>query len=231
MRTPVLLAVILGLPVQSAPLVQPEQFAVATRTLRPPKIDGNLSDPVWAQAVPFTDFTQQDPDEGQKPSQKTEVRILYDDRAIYFGIRCFDSDPPTIVANLTRRDRDTFSDTIWLDIDTRGDHRSAFHFEVNAAGVQRDGIRTGDRPDLGAIDWEWDAIWQSAVQRDSQGWTAEIAIPLSELRYESGLPVTWRMEIRRFIGRRSETDQWIFIPLLEFSEMFKYGPLVGFSEL
>ena len=207
------------------------QEAVATRTSQPPVIDGDLSDPVWSRAIPFADFTQQVPDEGQPPSQRTEVRILYDDRAIYFGIRCFDSDPPTIVANLTRRDRDTFSDTIWLDIDTRGDHRSAFHFEVNAAGVQRDGIRTGDRPDLGAIDWEWDAIWQSAVQRDSQGWTAELAIPLSELRYESGHPVTWRMEIRRFIGRRSETDQWIFIPLLEFSEMFKYGPLVGFSEL
>jgi len=87
MRTPVLLAMILALPMQSAASASPEQVAVATRTPRPPKIDGNLSDPVWAQAVPFTDFTQQDPDEGQKPSQKTEVRILYDDRAIYFAIR------------------------------------------------------------------------------------------------------------------------------------------------
>ncbi len=205
--------------------------AQATRTNQPPVIDGDLSDPVWSQAIPFDDFTQQIPDEGKPPSQRTEVRILYDHRAIYFGIRCFDSDPATIVANLTRRDRDTFSDTIWLDIDTRGDHRSAFHFEVNAAGVQRDGIRTGDRPDLGAIDWQWDALWESAVQRDSKGWTAEIAIPLSELRYESGGPVTWRMEIRRFNGRRSEMDQWIFIPLLEFSEMFKYGPMVGLNEL
>ena len=134
MRTPVLLAVILGLPVQSGALVSPELVAVATRTSRPPKIDGNLGDPVWAQAVSFTDFTQQDPDEGEKPSQKTEVRILYDDHAIYFGIRCFDTDPETIVATSTRPDRDAYSDAIWLDLDTRGDGRSAWHFEVSAAG-------------------------------------------------------------------------------------------------
>src|SRR5713226_1022575 len=124
-------------------LVAP-QVAVATRTSQSPTIDGNLSDPVWAQAVPITDFTQQAPDEGEKPSQRTEVRILYDDQAIYFGIRCFDTDPKTIVANMTRRDRDSFSDAIWLDIDTHGDHQSAYHFELSAAGVQRDGIRTGD---------------------------------------------------------------------------------------
>lgn len=207
------------------------QQAVATRTRQPPVIDGDLSDPVWGQAAPFDDFTQQIPDEGKPPSQRTEVRILYDDRAVYFGIRCFDTDPTTLVANLTRRDRDSYSDTLWLDIDTRGDHRSAFHFELNAAGVQRDGIRTGDVPELGGVDWNWDAIWQSAVRRDSEGWAAEIAIPLAELRYQSGRPVTWRMEIRRFIARRSETDQWIFIPRMDFSEMFKYGPLVGLTEL
>src|SRR6516225_9122686 len=193
MRIPVLLAMILALPVQSAALVSPEQVAVATRTSRPPKIDGNLSDPVWPQGVPFTDFTQQSPDEGEKPSQKTEVRILYDDHAIYFGIRCFDSDPKTIAASKTRRDRDSFSDAIWLDLDTRGDGRSAWHFEVSAAGVQRDGIRTGDDPDS-AINWDWDATWASAVRRDSEGWMAEIAIPLSQLRYNAASNVAWRME-------------------------------------
>lgn len=205
--------------------------AVATRTSQSPVIDGDLSDAAWAQAVPFDDFRQQIPDEGKAPSQRTEVRILYDDRAVYFGIQCFDTDPGTIVANLTRRDRDSFSDTIWLDIDTRGDHRSAFHFEVNAAGVQRDGIRIGDVPELGGIDWNWDAIWQSSVRRDAKGWTVEIAFPLTELRYQSGTVATWRMEIRRFIACRSEMDQWVYIPRMQFSEMFKYGPVVGFSDL
>src|SRR5215813_12499729 len=121
MRTPVLLVMMLGLPVQSAALAPPEQIAVATRALRPPKIDGILSDPVWAQAVPFSDFTQQSPDEGEKPTQRTEVRILYDNQAIYFGIRCFDTDPKAIVATSTRRDRDAFADAIWLDLDTHGD--------------------------------------------------------------------------------------------------------------
>jgi hypothetical protein len=230
MRDCPLLALILTLSMVSAAFASLDQVAVATRTPQAPAIDGNLSDPVWAQAVPITDFTQQYPDEGEKPSQKTEVRILYDDRAIYFGIRCFDTDPATIVAKLTRRDRDSFSDNIWLDIDTRGDHRSAWHFEVSAAGVQRDGIRTGDDPDS-AIDWDWDATWDSAVRRDSQGWTAEIAIPLAQLRYEATHTPAWRMEIRRFIARRSEMDQWIFIPRLESSEMLKYGPVTGLSDL
>jgi hypothetical protein len=230
MRTLVLLAVILALPRQSAALVLPEQVAVATRTPRPPKIDGNLSDPVWAQAVPFTDFTQQSPDEGEKPSQKTEVRILYDNQGIYFGIRCFDSDPKTIVASKTRRDRDSFSDAVWLDLDTRGDGRSAWHFEVSAAGVQRDGIRTGDDPD-NAINWDWDATWDSAVRRDSEGWTAEIAISLAQLRYKAASNVAWRMEIRRFIARRSEIDQWIYISRLDYGEMLRYGRLVGLSDL
>ncbi len=131
---------------------------------------------------------------------------------------------------MTRRDRDSFSDAIWLDIDSRGDHKSAWHFEVSAAGVQRDGIRTGDDPDLG-IDWDWDATWDSAVRLDSQGWTAEIAIPLAQLRYKAASNVPWRLEIRRFIARRSELDQWIFISRLEFGEMLRYGPLVGLSDL
>jgi hypothetical protein len=207
------------------------QVAVATRTSVAPRIDGDLSDAVWAQAVPLTDFTQQLPDEGQPPTQPTEVRILYDDKAIYFSFRCFDSNPKTVVANLTRRDRDSFSDNVWLDIDTYGDHQSAYHFELSAAGVQRDGIRTGDIPELGAIDFEWDAVWLSATQRNADGWTAEIAIPLTELRYRAFETVIWRMEIRRFIALRSEMDQWIFIRRTQFSEMLKYGPLVGLSQL
>src|SRR6516225_5684580 len=233
MGTPVLLVMILGLPVQSAALAPPEQVAVATRTPRPPKIDGNLSDPVWGRAVPFSDFTQQQPDEGEKPSQKTEVRILYDDHAIYFGIRCFDTDPKTIVATSTRRDRDAFADAIWLDLDTRGDSRSAWHFELGAGGVQRDGIRTGDDrddPNNPGINWDWDATWDSAVRRDSEGWTAEIAIPLAQVRYKAA-NVPWRMEIRRFIARRSEIDQWIYISRLDYGEMLRYGRLVGLSDL
>ncbi len=204
LAVPILLA---ALSADALAFISQEKVAVATRTRQPPTIDGDLSDPVWAQTVPIEDFTQQSPDEGHPPSQRTEVRILYDDQAIYFGIRCFDRYPAAIVAKLTRRDRDSFSDNISLDLDTRGDHRSAWHFEVSAAGVQRDGIRTGDDPDAGGIDWEWDATWQSAAGRDSRGWTVEIAIPLAELRYEAASTVPWRMQIRRFIARRSETDQ------------------------
>src|SRR5713101_7298079 len=231
MRHLVLPLLLLAVPAGVIAANSQEKVAIATRTRQPPQIDGDLSDPVWAQTVSIGDFSQQSPDEGEPPTQRTEVRILYDDLAIYFGIRCFDTDPAAIVAKLTRRDRDSFSDNIWLDLDTGGDHRSAWHFEVSASGVQRDGIRTGDDPESGGIAWEWDATWQSAVGRDAQGWTVEIAIPLAELRYEAASTVSWRMQIRRFIARRSETDQWIFISRLEFGEMLKYGPIVGLLDL
>ena len=224
------LALLLFLAVRSAALAADQQLAVATRTSQPPTIDGDLSDPVWTQAIPIAEFTQQSPDERQPPSQRTEVRILYDDRAIYFAFRCFDTDPKSVVANMTRRDRDSFSDAIGLDLDTAGDHRSAWHFEVSAAGVQRDGVRTGDDPDAN-INWDWDARWDSAARRDSVGWAVEIAIPLGELRYKPANAHEFRMEIRRFNARRSEIDQWIYIPRLESGEMLRYGRLVGLSDL
>src|SRR5262245_46871510 len=114
----------------------------AVRTPRPPEIDGTLAPREWDAAPPFEDWTQQLPAEGAPPTEGSALRVRYDDRALYLAFRLLDRSPRDIVARLTRRDRDVGSDSVLLDLDSRGDRQSAFHFEVSAAGVQRDAIRT-----------------------------------------------------------------------------------------
>ena len=139
----------------------PVPAARVTRVSEPPKIDGLATDPAWGGIRPLSPFTQQTPDEGAPPSQMTTVRIAYDDSALYFLVRAEDSAGRAgIVANLTRRDRDAASDAIIIDLDTRGTHTGAFHFEVSAAGVQRDALRTGDD----SLNFDWDTVWNAAVR-------------------------------------------------------------------
>jgi len=114
-------------------------FAVAVRALPTgPTIDGVLDDQVWQSATPFSDFTQRDPNEGDPPTEETEVRVLYTDAALYVAIRAWDSRPDEIAAQLTRRDIESPSDWIGIAIDSYRDRRTAFVFLVNPAGVKRD---------------------------------------------------------------------------------------------
>src|SRR4051794_39413489 len=112
--------------------------AHAERVESAPLIDGDLSDVAWLQAKPIGGFTQRWPDEAAVPTGRTDVRVVYDEHALYFAFHCLDPDPAAVVERLTRRDYDAQSDAVILDLDTRGDHQRAFHFEVSAAGVQRD---------------------------------------------------------------------------------------------
>src|SRR5215468_12795594 len=171
----------------------------AIRTAERPVIDGRLDDAAWERARAETGFVQNFPDEGRPPSEPTELRVLYDDDAIYVGIRCFDSHPDRIVGRLTRRDRDVDGDKVTIDVSSKNDKVSAYHFQVNAAGVQLDGIRFNDT-DLGT---DWDGRWYSATARDAQGWTAEIAIPLVTLRYQGDVS-SFGFQVRRYLQRRGE---------------------------
>jgi hypothetical protein len=204
----------------------PRPVAHATFVTAAPVIDGDVTDAVWLAAHSVSGFVQQWPDEDRPPSGTTDVRIVYDSHALYFAFRCRDSDPGSVVGRLTRRDSDTNSDAVIIDLDTRGDAQRAFHFEVSAAGVQRDAIRTGDS----AVSYDWDAVWQSAVRRTPDGWTAEIAIPFSVLRYEDPAHRRWHLQLRRYVSRRNETDQWAFIPLDVQGEMLHYGWLDGLDK-
>ena len=190
----------------------------AVRTPERPVIDGKLDDPAWRRAIPSDAFTQHFPDEGAPPSERTEVRILYDDDALYIGIDCEQVHAP-VVKRLMRRDTQLPSDGVWLDIDSRRDGLTAFHFSVNAAGVLGDAIHFND------LDYssDWDAVWEGKAADTPRGYSVEIRIPLYVLRFDA-LPLQdWGLEVRRFIEARQETDDWAFIPRSAGS----YVPMLG----
>ncbi|HEX4574356.1 MAG TPA: carbohydrate binding family 9 domain-containing protein, partial [Gemmatimonadales bacterium] len=138
--------------------------AIAVRVDRPPVIDGRLDDPAWALAPPVTQFRQTDPEEGKPVSESTEVRIVYDAAAIYIGARMYDRAPQKIVARLGRRDAATQSDDFRVLFDSYHDHRTAFRFVVNPAGVKGD-VFFGD--DGNYADDSWDPVWEVATTVDS----------------------------------------------------------------
>jgi hypothetical protein len=183
---------------------------LAARAEAPPVLDGRLDDPVWAAAVAVTNFTQVLPNEGDAPSERTEVRFAFDARHLYVGIRCFDREPDRIVARELQRD--AFGDdarpfptddqvTLVLDPFRRG--REGFLFGVNPLGAQADGrienvSRT--RP-------EWDGLWDARATRDEHGWTAELVIPFSTLSFDPR-GEAWGVNVERVIRRRDETVRW-----------------------
>jgi hypothetical protein len=171
------------------------------------RIDGRLDEAAWQQAQPATGFTQSYPQAGAAPTERTEARVLYDDEAVYVGVRMLDEHADSIAAPLARRDATgLYSDFVHVMIDSRHDRRSGFRFTVNPRGVQRDVYHFDDQNEDGS----WDAVWTVATQIDSAGWTAEYRIPLSQLRFggEAGDVRTWGFQVMRDVARRGERASW-----------------------
>ncbi len=184
-------------------------------------LDGKLDESAWAAAPMTNVFAQVDPLEGQPASQKTEVRVVYDDDALYVGARLHDSG--RITARLGRRDM-PLGDSDWFGvmIDSYHDHRTAFGFDVNPAGVRRDEVKTIDEDDN-----SWDPVWDAATARDSAGWVAEYRIPFSQLRFGSAADQVWGIQFERVIGRNHEYDVSTFVPKRERGGVPRYGHLSG----
>ncbi|MEN8221828.1 MAG: DUF5916 domain-containing protein [Acidobacteriota bacterium] len=169
-------------------------------------IDGKLDEPVWRSAETAGDFVQFQPVKGEKASFKTEVKILYSDELIYFGIKCFDSEPEKIISRISKRDAGlTEDDSIAIALDTFFDGRTAYFFFTNAIGSQMDG-RLSDNGRT--TDTTWDEKWFSAAQKTSTGWNAEIGIPLSILKFKPGKDMKWGLGIARYVPRLLEKDTW-----------------------
>lgn len=197
----------------------------AVRTTATIRIDGHLNEAAWA-AAPVTDnFTQIDPEEGKPASEPTEVRVLYDNDALYVGVRLRDTGQ--IIGRLGRRDM-PLGDSDWFGmmIDSYHDHRTAFGFDVNPAGVKRDEATTIDVDDN-----SWDAVWDAATSVDSAGWTVEYRIPFSQLRFSGADVQTWGVQFERIIGRRHEYAVSTFIPKRDVGGVPEYGHLDGLSHL
>ncbi|HEX6912390.1 MAG TPA: DUF5916 domain-containing protein [Longimicrobium sp.] len=201
--------------------------AQAVRTQQPPQIDGVLDDAAWQQAQPLTDFVQRAPNPGAPATLPSEARILYDDGAVYVGIRMRDPSPDSMVAPLGRRDlAGISSEWAHVMIDSYNDRRTAFRFSVNPRGVQKDAFHSNDtNEDLG-----WDAVWESAARVDSAGWSVEYRIPLSQLRYSGTAgEQTWGIQVTREIARRSEIADWSQIHPDRNGFVSQFGQVGGLS--
>ncbi|MCH8293930.1 carbohydrate binding family 9 domain-containing protein [Candidatus Poribacteria bacterium] len=183
-----------------------ELQAEAYRTFQSIEIDGELSEPDWQNAKPIGHFVQYEPDEGKPATQPTEVRILYNDKHIYFGITCFDTDLSKLVANEMRRDAGLYdNDNVFVLLDTYNDRRSGFFFRVNPLGAMEDAAVT-DNGD--SQNEDWDAVWNCRTQINHDNWTAEIAIPFSQLRFNRSDDMTWGLNVGRTIRRNQEEGTW-----------------------
>lgn len=174
------------------------------RTEHPPRIDGVLNEGEWDNAAVITNFTQVDPDEGASPTERTEVRLLYDDNNLYVLFRCFDSDPIGILARELQRDTDlSGSDRVSFVIDTFNDDRNGFFFQTNPAGARRDALVEEQRN----LRFDWDGVWYERSGVDDEGWVAEFRIPFKTLSFDPR-NTTWGFNASRFIRRRNEDIRW-----------------------
>src|SRR4051812_47841599 len=205
----------------------PRPVARATMRQGEISIDGKIDEAAWAAATPITELTQATPDEGKPPSQKTELRILYDASALYVAARMYDSlGARGIRSALARRDQvmngdnNLTSDRIALVFDTFRDKNSRNWFELNPHGVKGD-HQNGDPT--------YDPVWEGATRIDSLGWTAEFRIPFSQLRFSREQNQVWGMQIWREINRRNEQDMWAFWRSNEAGGPAYFGTLEGMT--
>ncbi len=194
---------------------------VATRASGQIGVDGRLDEPAWRGARVFTGFVELYPDEGATPSERTEVRFLYDDDQLYVGIVCHDSEPGRISRAMGRRDHVPPSDAVAVAIDSARDHRTGYYFILNAAGVQEDRLL---HDDTGETD-EWDAVWDGAAALLADGWSAELAIPLRILRFEPADPLVFGVYVQRKIARTHAILASRLIPLGAGAFVSQFGEL------
>jgi hypothetical protein len=169
-------------------------------------LDGRLDESAWAASAPATAFRQSEPNEGQPATQPTEVRILFDDVALYIGARMHDSlGARGVRAYLTRRDQQSDGDYLEIIFDTFHDHTGRTIFQINPAGVKTDAGQAASNADP-----SWDPIWEAATAIDSLGWTAEMRIPFAQLRFSRDTAQTWGMQVERYVDRLKESSMWSF---------------------
>tara|TARA_R100001143_G_C3360727_1_gene135362 strand:- start:6579 stop:9338 length:2760 start_codon:yes stop_codon:yes gene_type:complete len=194
------------------------------------QLDGILDEEIWMQAPVATGFTQRVPHDGQPATEKTEARIIYTEDAIYIGARAYDSSSDSVAATLFRRDGTAYSDWFYVTIDSYKDNRTGFSFAVNPKGVRKDILLYDDTNE----DIRWDAVWQAATTIDEEGWTVEMRIPLSQLRFsppEDGTVTEWGINFQRRIARNEEISFWAPTPQNESGMVSRFGRLEGIKDL
>src|SRR4051812_6490550 len=202
--------------------------AAATRiaATAAPVIDGDLADAIWEKAQSFDAFYQVNPDLGRPASERTVVRILYDENALYIAVHAYDSEPDKIVANLKGRDvRMPNDDNIRIILDPTASGANGYNFEINPNGAYTDALIQNNS----TFNVNWNAIWSVGARRTADGWTAEAAIPFRSMSYDPDAPA-WNFNIQRTIRRKNEEVRWSNVSRnyrnIEFSNV---GQLTGFT--
>jgi hypothetical protein len=190
-------------------------------------IDGRLDEAAWSDAPKHSGFVQRFPKDANPPSAETRFAILYDDEAVFVGVWADDPRPDLIRALLTRRDVDSTADAVTVAFDSYHDRRTAYAFQLNAAGVQRDMLMFDDV----STDDTWDAVWTGNVAVTDSGWTAEYRIPLSQLRFADTESQEWGFQLLRLIGRTGEQDSWSPWPRSTPQVVSKFGVVEGIDHL
>jgi hypothetical protein len=191
-----------------------------------PKIDGVLDDEIWTQGAWQGDFTQQQPYGGANGSESTFVKVLYDKSNLYVAIICQDDEPEKIRDFFDRRDA-LSGDMTGIAIDSYHDNRTAFEFNLSAAGQKMDLKHMGDYK----WDFNWDAVWDGATALNDSGWVAEMRIPFSQIRYANEEEHIWGMHVWRWIDRKKEEDQWQYIPLEAPAMVYLFGEMKGVKNI
>ena len=205
--------------------------ATAHRTYQSIEIDGELTESEWQKAIPIRQFIQFEPDAGAPLTESTEVRILYDDKHIYFGFVCSEPERSKIIANKMRRDEMLWdNDNVFVLLDTYNDRRSGFFFRVNPLGARED-IALMDSGD--SRNENWNAVWNARSKINDTNWTTEIAIPFSQLRFKDEETLTWGLNLGRTIQKNQEEGTWSPVPAA-YTYLARYrttdlGTLTGLS--
>jgi hypothetical protein len=206
----------------------PAKRVYVTRRVNPhaPVVDGKIDEPAWEKVDWAGGFSQHEPDENQPPTEPTSFKILYDDKNLYVAIRADDSRAETIERRISRRDN-VQGDIVGILLDSYCDQRTAFCFYVNAAGVKKDELMTNNGE--GEPDGSWDPIWDVETAVDGKGWTAEMRIPFSQIRFGVKEEHVWGLEVLRNLFRKNETEIWQPVPRNAPGVVHLFGELRGLN--
>ena len=187
-----------------------------------------MDEDAWNAAAPIRDFVQKIPTEGAEPSVATEVRILYDDAALYIGARLMRSDPTSIRRSVTRRDGESDAEVFTISLDPYHDRRTAYSFSISSGGVRGDAYHAQDSEDSGR-EPQFDPVWEARARVDSAGWTAELRIPFSQLRFNAAATQLWGLQLTRSVADKAERLQWVLIPVSAAGFASRFGQLEGIT--
>jgi hypothetical protein len=205
----------------------PKRIYTTKRLIKVPVIDGAILDEAWNAVEWSSDFTEKDPDEGTPPAYQTKFKVMYDAKYLYIAIRAFDAEPELIQQRLSRRDGFQ-GDRVNVIIDSYHDQRTAFVFTTTAAGVKGEELSSQNG---GNWDDSYNPIWYTNAKVDDKGWTAEMKIPFSQLRFGNAEEQIWGFNVNRTIFRFQERSLWQRIPNTQTGFISEAGELHGLKNL